>query len=189
MTRHNLNRRGGHRRQQGITVVVVLVLLSVMLVGALSLARMSEVGTLAAGNLATREASLLASEAGVSRAFSSVKALVDIDNDAGTWYFATRQATNATTGLPVAGLDSAPEVKVDDRYSVRYLVERMCEVKKVTEPMRECLVKRTYEGASKKATDEEELAPNAGIQYRVTVRVTDQRGTTTWVQALVTKGI
>lgn len=185
MTRLSLRRRG----QRGITVVVVLVLLSVMLVGALSLARMSEVGGLAAGNLATREAALLASEAGVSKAFSSLKVLADINNNAGGWYFATRQATDANTGLPAVNIDSAPEIKVDDRYSVRYVVDRQCEVLAVVEPMRECLVKRNYDPGSRRVTDEEPLAANAGIQYRVTVRVTDQRGTTTWVQALLTKGI
>jgi hypothetical protein len=37
-------------------MVVVLVLLSVMLLGGMALARMTEVGTLAAGNAAFREA-------------------------------------------------------------------------------------------------------------------------------------
>lgn len=47
----------GHRprRQQGVTLIVVLVLLLVMLLGGLSMARMSEVGTLVAGNVSFKE--------------------------------------------------------------------------------------------------------------------------------------
>lgn len=175
------------RGQRGITVVVVLVLLSVMLLGAMSLARMSEVGTLAAGNLASKEAALLASETGVTTAFNALKTLADIQNNAGTWYFAKRQNTDAN-GVPQVSFDAAPEVKVDNRYSVRYVVERLCEVNDVTEPMRQCLVKRGFVNRRVKA-GAEELDPNAGIQYRVTVRVTDLRGTSTMVQSLVTKSL
>ena len=42
--------------QSGMAMIVVLVLLSVLLMGALALARITEVGTLAAGNASYREA-------------------------------------------------------------------------------------------------------------------------------------
>ena len=44
------------RPQRGVTILVVLVLLSVMLLGGLAMARMTEIGTLAAGNAAYRAA-------------------------------------------------------------------------------------------------------------------------------------
>ena len=45
------------RPQRGMTMLVVLVLLSVMLLGGLALARITETSTLASGNAAFREAS------------------------------------------------------------------------------------------------------------------------------------
>ncbi|EHR73294.1 hypothetical protein BurJ1DRAFT_4506 [Burkholderiales bacterium JOSHI_001] len=179
------------RSQSGLTVVVVLVLLSVMLVGALSLARMSEIGTLAAGNVANKESSLLASEAGLTAAFNAVKLLNDNDakNDAGGWYYATQQAVTAN-GLPKVNFTAAPSFKVNDRYTVRYVVDRMCSVKEVPagEVLRHCLVRYANQNNGNKVDDQPKPEPAAAIQYRVTVRVTDEKGGQTWVQSLVTRG-
>jgi type IV pilus assembly protein PilX len=180
------------RSQSGLTVVVVLVLLSVMLVGALSLARMTEIGTLATGNAANKEASLLASEAGLTAAFNAVKLLDDAaaSNDAGGWYYAVQQATDSATGLPKVNFASAPSFKVDNRYTVRYVVDRMCAIKLVPmgEVLQHCLVRQVRVPNGNKDTDQPKPEPAAAIQYRVTVRVTDEKGGQTWVQSLVTRG-
>jgi type IV pilus assembly protein PilX len=179
--------------QSGLTVVVVLVLLSIMLVGALSLARMSEIGTLAAGNVANKESSLLASEAGLTAAFNAVKLLNDTTakEDAGGWYYATQQAVT-TNGLPKVNFTAAPSFKVNDRYTVRFVVDRMCSVKDIPigEVLRHCLVRFDAKQArnGNKADDTLKPEPAAAIQYRVTVRVTDEKGGQTWVQSLVTRG-
>ena len=72
-------------RQRGVTMLVVLVLLSVMLLGGLARARMTEVGALASGNSAYREASLQASEVGLNTAYEAVKALSNEETQAGAW--------------------------------------------------------------------------------------------------------
>jgi type IV pilus assembly protein PilX len=185
MNRRNL------RSQSGLTVVVVLVLLSVMLVGALSLARMSEIGTLAAGNVANKESSLLASEAGLTAAFNAVKLLNDAaaSTDTGGWYFATQQPTTAN-GLPRVNFAGAASLKVNDRYTVRYVVDRMCSVKDVPpgEVLRLCLVRQSRQENGNRVDDQPKPETEAAIQYRVTVRVTDEKGGQTWVQSLVTRG-
>ena len=181
------------RSQSGLTVIVVLVLLSVMLVGALSLARMTEIGTLAAGNVANKESSLLASEAGLTAAFNAVKLLNEATakEDAGGWYYATQQVVTAN-GLPKVNFTAAPSFKVNDRYTVRYVVDRMCSVKDVPagEVLRHCLVRQALSpnANGNKVDDQPKPEPAAAIQYRVTVRVTDDKGGQTWVQSLVTKG-
>ena len=58
------------RGQRGVTMLVVLVLLSVMLLGGMALARLTEVGTLASGNTAFREAAVQASEVGLNTVFN-----------------------------------------------------------------------------------------------------------------------
>jgi Tfp pilus assembly protein PilX len=166
-------------------MVVVLVLLSVMLLGGLGLARMTEVGTLASGNAAFREAALQASEVGVNTAFVAVQALANENADTGNWYFANTQAQDAN-GVPTVNFDSAPEVVVG-AYSVRYVVDRICiGALPVTEPLRQCLVKQVPQIES--STDKEKTDPPTARQFRITVRVNGPKDTRAWVQSLMTKG-
>lgn len=173
--------------QRGATLLVVLVLLTVMLLGALALARQVEVSTTAAGNAAFREASLQASEIGLNAAFNAVRNLPAgaEDVDAAGWYRATTQPADAH-GLPQMDWDAAPEIVVAS-YSVRYVVERVCTVAAVSDPLRECLVKQVKVLESARAGDDALEPPNSR-QYRVTVRVVGPKGTTTFVQSLITKG-
>jgi Tfp pilus assembly protein PilX len=173
------------RAQHGVTMIVVLVLLTVMLLGGLALARMTEVSTLASGNAAFREASLQASEVGVNTAYAAVVALTNENTNAGNWYFASTQAQDAN-GLPVVDFDAAAEVVIG-AYSVRYVVDRVCTgALPVTDPLRQCLVKQVAQIES--STDREKPDPPTARQYRITVRVTGPKETRAWVQALVTKG-
>jgi type IV pilus assembly protein PilX len=166
-------------------MVVVLVLLTVMLLGGMALARMTEVGTLAAGNAAFRETSLQASEVGVNTAFAAVQGLADENTDAGGWYFASQQAQDAN-GVPTVDFNAAPEVVVG-AYRVRYVVDRVCTgAMPVTEPLRQCLVKQVPQLES--ATNKEKPDPPTARQFRITVRVMGPKDTQAWVQALITKG-
>ena len=184
------------RDQQGVTLIVVLVLLLVMLLGGLSMARMTEVGTLVAGNVAAKERALQASEVGINTAFARVVALVNTDADDGSWYAAQQRATDAD-GVPMnVNWDSAPEVQVgsNNEYSVRYFVDRQCSLANVTNPQRECLLRQANAPQSGAACKQEDCSydPPAGRQFRITVRVTTigrngQADVSTFVQSLVTK--
>ena len=166
-------------------MLVVMVLLTVMLLGGLALARMTEVGTLAAGNAAFREASLQASEVGVNTAYAAVRNLVDENSSTGNWYFADTQAQDAH-GVPTVNFDTAAEETVG-AYSVRYVVDRVCTgALPVTDPLRQCLVKQVPQIES--STDREKPDPPTARQFRITVRVTGPKDTRAWVQALMTKG-
>jgi type IV pilus assembly protein PilX len=175
-----------HGAQRGVTMIMVLLLLSVMLLGGLALARITEVGTLASGNGAYREASLQASEVGVNTAYAAVKALTNEEANSGTWYWASMQAADAA-GIPTVTWASAPEVTVGS-YSVRYVVERMCSQSAVTDTMRQCLVKQVPQSPESSVYGKEALDPPNSRQFRITVRVTGPKDTEAWVQSLVTKG-
>jgi len=184
-----LNRRP-HRRlhaaQRGVTILVVLVLLTVMLLGGLALARMTEVGTLAAGNSAFRDAALQASEIGLNEVYAQVRAIPNENNAVGNWYRPSMMATDAN-GLPVVDWDTLPEVVVG-QYSVRYVADRICQgALPVADPLKQCLVRQIPQLESADATKEELDPPNAK-QFRVTIRVTGPKNTQTWVQSMVTKG-
>jgi type IV pilus assembly protein PilX len=179
------------RGQGGMTVVVVLVLLSVMLMGGLALGRLGEVGTLVAGNVASKEASMQASQIGTMNAFKSIQqagfdeGLDSQDAARGTKYFAMMQATDAF-GMPQVAWEGVPEVVVG-RYSVRAVIDRMCNKLIITDALQDCLVREVrLEVEKANANTDPVESPNAR-QFRVTVRVTDARGTQTFTQAMVSR--
>ena len=169
-----------------MTMLLTLILLTVMVLGGLALARMSEIGTLANGNAAYREAAMQASEVGINTAYQAVRAVTNEELNAGSWYWALTQAQDAN-GLPNVTWSSAPEVVVG-KYSVRYVVERACQgALPVTDALRQCLNKTISVGSTARP-DAERLDPPAAKQFRITVRVTGPKDTQTWVQSLVTRG-
>ena len=173
------------RAQRGVTILVVLVLMSVMVLGGMALARMTEIGTLATGNNATREASLQASEVGINTAYMAVRALASEEADAGSWYWATTQAADAN-GMPNIAWGAAPEVVVGS-YSVRYAVERLCTAAPVTDTLHQCLVRQVPQVSSGRVGHEEVDPPNTR-QFRITVRILGPKDAETWVQTLVSRG-
>lgn len=185
-------KRTFHRRERGVTMLVVLVLLSVMLLGGLALARLTEVGTLATGNAAYHEAALQASELGVNDAFTALKGLGDEDTNTGSWYWATEQPKDSN-GLPTtASWSSAPSRTVGStgarQITVNYVVERVCSTTPVTDTLNQCLVRQTPSKTPDQTAGTDKPDPPNSRQFRVTVRVSDSKGTETYVQALVTKG-
>jgi hypothetical protein len=184
MTTDRLDRRD-LARQSGNSVVLVLILLSVMLVGALAMARMAEVSTLAGGNAAASDAAMQASEVGLNTAFAAVRGMAGEDAALGNWYFPTTRDTDAD-GVPTVSWPSAPEVVVGN-YSVRYVVDRLCTVAPVTDAPRQCLLKQVMQTESARAGAELPDPPNSR-QFRVTVRVMGPKETQVWTQAMVTRG-
>jgi type IV pilus assembly protein PilX len=185
-------RRSFKAAQRGVTILVVLVLLSVMLLGGLALARMTEIGTLASGNSAFRDAAMQASEIGLNEVYAQVRLIGDENVAVGTWYRPSTMASDAH-GLPVVDWDTLPEVVVG-QYSVRYIADRVCEgALPVVDALRQCLVKQIPQTGSARFCDRPdpkdcELDPPTARQFRVTIRVTGPKNTQTWVQSMVTKG-
>ena len=173
------------RATRGVTMLLVLLLLSVMLIGGMALARITEIGSLAAGNSSYREASLQASEVGLNTAYAAVRAIADEETSVASWYWPTIQAADAA-GIPTVNWGAAPEVMAGI-YNVRYVVERMCNTTPVTSTLRQCLVRQAPQVDSSKF-GQEALDPPNSRQFRITVRVTGPKDTQTWVQSLVTKG-
>lgn len=181
-----MHRLSSRRPRRGVTVLVVLVLLSVMLLGGLALARMTEVGTLASGNAQFREAALQASEIGLNEVFAQVRAVVDENIAPGAWYSPTALPTDAA-GLPQVDWSAMPSIAVGN-YEVRYVADRVCEgALPVADPLRQCLVRQIPQLTSADYSKEKLDPPNAR-QFRVTIRVTGPKGTQTFVQSMVTRG-
>jgi Tfp pilus assembly protein PilX len=180
--KHPISRR---RAPRGVATVVVLMLLAVMLLGGVALARMTEVGTLAAGNAAYREAAQQASEIGLNTAFDAVKTLANEGAATGGWY-TPAELPKDKNGLPVVDWEAVPYIAVGAT-EVRYVVERACTTASVTYPLHQCLVRQEPNPPCNNS-DCEPLEPKNSRQYRITVRVSDRKGTKTFVQSLVTRG-
>jgi type IV pilus assembly protein PilX len=176
------------RAQRGVTMLVVLVLLSVMLLGGLALARLSEVGTLASGNTAYHEGAIQASEVGLNTAYMAVRGLTNESATVGNWYSPTPLAKDAN-GVPNSVDWSATPAITVGQMTVTYVVERACSVANITDELRECLVKQQFEKEEvSRSAGTEKIPPQTARQFRVTVRVTGPKGTQTFVQSLVTRG-
>lgn len=177
-------------RQRGITMLMVLLLMSAMLLGALALARITEAGMLISGNVATKDASTHAAEVGRNVAYAQVQALATKNTNTGGWYWATMQPTDAATGVPsTIDFDATPVVAGGvGRFKVTYAVERMCTVGTVTMSSVQCLVMTDPNLPENKGYGAPAYMAKGARQYRITVRVIDDRGTQTWTQSLVTAG-
>jgi type IV pilus assembly protein PilX len=176
------------RPRRGMTMLMVLILMTVMLLGGLALARITEASYLIAGNVASKDGSLHAAEVGWNTAFTAVRGLANENLNNGTWYFATTQAVDAN-GIPTINWAATPTVAGGvERYTVNYAVDRICMVGLVTVASRECLVKFVPPSSEDMSANPLDYQLTNSRQFRITVRVSDQRGTETWTQALVTKG-
>jgi Tfp pilus assembly protein PilX len=186
------------RYQRGVTMIMVMLLMTAMLLGALAFARVTEVGTLVSNNLATKESSIHAAEVGRGAAFAQLQALAalnGLDNNSGTWYWATEQPLDPATGIPTTiNFASTPQVPGNvGRFIVTYVVERLCVAgtTAIDDSAAQCLTLNKTWGGNKGDPPDMSSTPkdymeDGAVQYRISVRVTDVRGTQTWTQSLVT---
>lgn len=175
------------RNQQGASLIVVLVLLTVLLFGVVSLARMGDAATLMAGSTASQSAALAASEVGLAEAAAALDTLADPETEEVEWYSPVK-LTDDAAGLPDGLAWAIKRSKVVGQYTVRYQVERLCTgvlPVPATERSARCAIKKgsaSESGSSKAGT--EALAADTQIQYRTTVFVLGPKETTVYVQAL-----
>jgi type IV pilus assembly protein PilX len=165
---------------------VVIVILTVMLLGAVLMLRVSSTDVLLAGNIAREEAAAQASDVGIGAAFEELKVLPPSVEDTGNggWYFETRLPDD-DEGLP-QGVDwenAARSLSVG-QYTVKYVIDRQCSSAPVSDETNQCLLRENK--LDIRDASGETLVPPALRTYRTTVRVTGPKNTVTWVQALLT---
>jgi len=173
------------RTQRGMSLIIVLVVLAIVLVGALAMLRSSEVSALVAGNVSFKEAATQATDIGISDAAKALDLLTNMDVNVPNIYFATRQAEDGY-GLPATVDWSAVPASTIGNYSVQRVMERLCQVTPVSDPLADCMVRDAEAPGSNKAGSLAYKSP-ASVYYRITVRVTGPKSTSAFVQALVLK--
>lgn len=182
------------RHQRGGSLFLVLIVLATLMLSGLALTRMTDSGTLLAGNLASRAAALQAAEVGVNNGYAAVKGLADEESTSATaWYRRTLDQSQTAQGLPSAAAWSDAPASVAGAMTVSYYVERVCDYTSdaITDATKQCLLKEVdmpVNRAEDPGDRDKQLDNPYTTQFRITTRVTDQRNTTVYVQALVTKG-
>jgi Tfp pilus assembly protein PilX len=172
--------------QKGASLTIVLVMLTVLLLGALSMYKFNEANSLIAGNVAFKDAAQQASEVGISEAFAALPSIADEEKNQGNWYYATIQGDDQA-GLPGSvDWSQTTSVKVGN-FDVHYVVERQCTgATPVLDVKSHCVIKPGTGIVSAKA-GLEALEATAAKLYRITVFVSGPKNTKSFVQSMVVR--
>jgi Tfp pilus assembly protein PilX len=197
------------RTQRGAILMFSLIALVAMTLAALALVRTVDTATLVSGNLAFRQSATTSADGGVEAAVAALTAIqnanlaknvymdathaFNVSNAAVGYYSNTDPGLNLfSTATWVDGVASAAVVDGTGN-TYRYIVQRMCRAANQVLSKTNCLFSGIALDTSGKAVPlpsdicEGPGCPAAGQspQYRVTVRVTGPRNTTSYVQAVV----
>lgn len=192
------------RVQQGVVLVMTLIVLVALTLAGLALMRSVDTSSLIAGNLAFKQSATLSADAGVEAAMQWLGLNVDnLNNDiAASGYYATSQDALDLTGnstpaandnlnwsnrSAVARLDKDP---VDNRVS--YVIHRMCQAAGSINAQTCATESMTMDGKSR-GSSRQMLTYQPGswddaanrVYYRITVRVEGPRSNVSYVQAVI----
>lgn len=201
--------QAGWRRQQGVALLMALIVLVAMTLAGLAMMRSVDTSSLVAGNLAFKQSAAVSADAGVETAIAWVHARpTELTRDAGTsGYWSSSQAALDLTGndTPEANDDlnwndtsKVVQLAVDAAGNqVSYVIHRLCDVTGEFDPGRCATVPTphppplgsigilrpmlTYQPPPESA------ATGWLAMYRITVRVVGPRSNVSFVQAVISQ--
>lgn len=190
-----LMRGQSRRRSRGAVLIIALVVLALMSLAAASVIRSTDTGTLVAGNLAFRQATLHASDIAIDRAWEE---LVPGNYQGKPYYYATRQTASPdlTTAASIAAAsvwESSAVPCIDERgmnvdcaadtggFRIQYLIERQCDsapdVTNVNSIKQRCAIDPVSVAAS--------VPADLGVFFRVLVRARGPKGTVNFYEVML----
>jgi len=190
----------GTCRQQGVILVIALIVLVGLTLAGLALVRSVDTTNIIAGNMAFQQAATQAGDTGVESAIAWLEA-----NNTGTnlhassfnnGYSAIRQDPGLgqswdsfwTTVLVPNAQVVTLAVDVSTGNTVSYTIHRLCnQLGDPTVPGTGCAVSQTSvtPAGSSKGAGVVALQYNSQILYRITARITGPRNTVSYIQAVV----
>ncbi len=187
------------RRESGIVLILVLIGIVAMALAGIALVRATQTTNMIAGNFAFKQAALAATDTAVELAFTQLDTLIvssaDLAYPSGCTtgscvYYPLRQATDPN-GIPTAVGDwsAVPGNTVNSSYTAQYVIDRLCSgALPVTDSAANCYAgQNPGEGGSKKVEYGGIEVNKRQVFYRISVRVSGPRNTTSFVQAIVAK--
>lgn len=200
------------RRQDGVVLVIALIVLVAMTLASVAMVRSVDTSTLIAGNLAFKQSGISSGDAGVNEAIAWLNANGSklTDDVAASGYYATSQKCLDLTGNgSVFKDDCTPPFTAfnwDDTGAVKtltkdaagnevsYVIHRLCDEAGPLDGAK-CSVEESPQEGSSKGGARQMLtyqpgswgsAANRGY-YRITVRIAGQRNNVSYVQAVVSR--
>lgn len=196
------------RRQQGVVLMIALIVLVAMTLAALGLIRSIDTGQLVAGNIGYRESAIQSGDTGIELAR---KWLMDnattLDNDNSTFgYYASRQdsvditgnkTTTTTDGVDWGGSNPTAVVKAFDAGTsndgtgnhIFYLIQRLCTIPGPQNAGNNSCTTATVSaiGSTQTASDysSQAIPQKEEVYFRVTSRVLGPKNAQSYVQAIL----
>jgi len=196
----------GPGRQEGVVLVIALIVLVALMLASISVIRSVDTANVIAGNLAFKQAAVQAGDFGIEAAAT---ALTDIavasDSDVlpgpsgspAYWYYATRRdadaagvpttraagGTGAATAIDWANVPIATTVAGN---AVQVVIDRLCLGPAPVDIQSRCFFEGSTAGGTKKIGGTVFTEVTA-VHYRATARVTGPRNTISMVQAIISR--
>jgi len=178
--------RTSARRQRGVSLLLVLVVLGVMLLAAAALLRNTETASLIAVNITFKQAALQAADIAVNQAVTDLTARANLEATAPGVYVATRLATDAN-GLPTDFDWSGVESRSYGNLRLQWIVDRLCVPPlPVANPVAQCQVNDLATTGSNKVGSPDYRSTTTYF-YRVTVRARGPKNAESYVQSIVSR--
>ena len=181
--------------QKGLVLFIALIALVVMSLAAAALIRSVDSSVLVAGNLAFKQSAMMSADTGIAQAYTWINgnaAILDNDATADGYYPVlddTMVLSNASNWDNTHS--NSVTADIDDRSGndTRYILQRMCRSTGAVTPSN-CLVGVGNSAANSKGAKSYGGFGNAtgsanAVVYRVTVRVTGPKNTTSYLQAFI----
>jgi Tfp pilus assembly protein PilX len=200
-------RAGMPARQDGIVLIIALIVLVAMTLAGIGMVRSIDTGTLVAGNIGFRESAVATADSGIEAArtwLMNNRNLLNTDIPA-SGYYASRQSGLDYTGNQAAagatqvdwgGSDPSAAVKAYAAGSldatgapVYYVINRLCSIPgSINAPGQSCAYSQTSGiGSTQQAADYSSYGLNVKnlVYYRITARVNGPKNTVSYVQAVI----
>lgn len=172
-------------KQQGFSLIMVMMVLVVLLVIGFSFMRSTSIANVVADNIAFKEASKAAAIIGGYQALTELANRTNPEVDVAGQYFATQQTVDSN-GLPQIDWRQVPITKVQS-YNVQHITERLClGALPIQNPAAQCAVGQLAGLNSNKVGAPIYGAGNSYF-YRVTIQVTGPKSTLTFIQTILKK--
>ncbi|MEY4156666.1 MAG: Type fimbrial biosis protein PilX [Pseudomonadota bacterium] len=189
------------QRQDGVVLIIALIVLVAMTLAAIALTRSSDTNTVIAGNLAFQQSATHSGDTGVETAIAWLnanKAGTTLDNDDATNGYAANGSNPAQS--PAVGqswndywvqtLSARPPytLPIDSAgNTVSYVIDRLCNNAGAKTGGAACIASPVVTAATGNAEEagEKQLNAPSVVYYRITVRVAGPRNTVSYVQAVV----
>jgi len=204
---HARTSRAMPRRQEGIVLIIALIVLVAMTLAGIGMVRSIDTGTLVAGNIGFRQTAVATADSGVEAARTWLLAnrnTLDSDQPAAGYYSTRQDNLDITGNMTVGGTDGVNWGGSDPSQPttaftagaldatgapVYYLINRLCSIPgSINAPGQSCAYTQASGiGSTQQAADYSSYGLNVKnlVYYRITARVNGPKNTVSYVQAVV----